>query len=374
MSAGVDDPIVRAIRAGNAPEHVRAAAARGALPLPRGTLVQLFVGLLQDDKPEIREDAEKSIEGLDVEGIQEALRDETCPPEVLLYFSKQAAGTDSLAECIAFHPNSPVSAMTILAALGNTAVVDLVLTNEELLLRKPGLLEKMMMNPALGHNHRGRLLELLARAAKLADDTAAVDAESTGDEAEGESVAEEREEDSLEDLAALLEIDVGELLSASEILGAEELEESDDPEIRSAYQKIVALNPAKKAVLAMKGGREERLILIRDSNKVVSMGVLKNPRITETEVEAIAKMRNVTDEVLRLLGSTREWVKNYTVIHSLVTNPKTPQSISTNFIKRLNSKDLKRIGSSRDIPELIRRMARKTIDQRTQRPQGFRKK
>jgi len=82
-------------------------------------------------------------------------------------------------------------------------------------------------------------------------------------------------------------------------------------------------------------------------------------------------MRNVTDDVLRLLGTTREWVKNYQVIHSLVTNPKTPQTVSTNFIKRLNNKDLKALVRSRDIPELIRRMARKTFDQRNQKSKGL---
>jgi hypothetical protein len=260
--------------------------------------------------------------------------------------------------------------LTILSALGNTAVVDLVLTNEELLLRKPGLLEKMMLNPALGLNQRGRLLELLARAAKRSEEAAEKAAATKDPETTEAEEAEEAEEENIEDLAALLEVDVGELLSASEIIGAEELEVSDDPEIRSAFQRIVSMNPAQKAVLAMKGGREERLILIRDSNKVVAMGVLKNGRISDTEVEAIAKMRNVSDDVLRLLGSTREWVKSYPVIHALVNNPKTPQSVSTNFIKRMNNKDLKSLVKSREVPELIRRMARKAFDQRNQKTKG----
>jgi len=367
VSAPVANPIVTAIRGGTAPERVRAAAARGALPIPRATLVQLFVELLQDESPAVHVAAEKSLEGLGTGEVQDALRDEACPPEVLVHFSKQAARDEALAECIAFHPSSPIAALTILAALGNTSVIDLVLTNEELLLTKPGLLEKMMLNPALGQNQRGRLLELLERGAKLAEAVQAAQKETA------DAPAEEDEEN-LEEVARLLDVDVGELLSASEILGAEELEASDDPEIRDAYQRIITLNGAQKAILAMKGGREERIILVRDTNKVVAMGVLKNPRITDTEIEAIAKMRNVTDEVLRMLGNTREWVKSYSVVHSLVGNPRTPQAVSVNFISRLHTKDLKQLATSREVPELIRRMAKKTVDQRSQRTRGLKRK
>jgi hypothetical protein len=373
MSAQVDDPIVRAIREGNAPEHVRAAAARGALPIARGTLIQLFVELLNDESPAISEQAKASLQGLEDDGIRDALSDEACPAEVLVYFSKLVTSNEALAECIAFHPSAPVPALTVLAALGNTGVIDLVLTNEELLLRKPRLLEKMMLNPALGQNHRGRLLELLARSAKMSEEAAAAKAEAEAGQEDAPEAGDKEDDEDIEELAELLDVDVGELLSASEILGAEELEESEDPKIRSAFQRIISMGPAQKAVLAMKGGREERLILIRDSNRVVAMGVLKNARITETEVEAIAKMRNVTDDVLRLLGTTREWIKNYSVVHALVSNPKTPPAISTNFIKRLNNKDLKNLVSSRDIPELLRRMAKKTFDQRTQKPKGMRR-
>lgn len=367
MSAPSEHPIVKAIRAGTAAQHVRAAAARGALPIPRGTLAQIFVELIKDDSDSIRADAEKSLEGLGSEEIAEALRDEACPEEVLIYFSKRAAKDELLAECIAFHRTASVPALTILAALGNTAVVDLVMTNEELLLRKPGLLERMMLNPALGPSQRGRLLELLDRASKHAEAAAL-------EKKDEQVVVEEEDEDDLEEIARLLDVDVGELLSASEILGAEELEATEDPDLFNAYQRIVTMNTAQKAVLAMKGGREERLILVRDTNRIVAMGALKNPRITDTEVEAIAKMRNVNDEVLRVLGTTRDWVKNYAVVHALVNNPRTPQQVSVNFVKRLNKRDLKLLLSSREVPELVRRMAKRTFDQRNQPTQGPKKK
>ena len=369
MSEGAH-PIVEAIKAGTAPAHVKAAAARGALPIPRGTLVHLFVYLLTDDDPGVRADAKPSLDGAPTEQVIDALRDESCPSEVFVHFAKAAARDAQIAECIAFHSEAPVAALTVLSALGNATVLDLVLTNEERLLRQPLLLERMMLNPALGQDQRGRLLELIERADKLAQEE-----KSDEDEANAEAAAQPDKQE-LEELAELLEVDVGELMSASEILGAEELEESDDAEIRNAFQKIITLNVAQKAVLAMKGGREERLILVRDSNKVVALGVLKNPRITDDEIEGIAKMRNVSDEVLRGVATAREYTKNYSVVLALVNNPKTPQSVSTNFVTRLNNRDLKLLIGSREVPELLRRMARKTFDQRNQRAKGpsFKKK
>ena len=150
-------------------------------------------------------------------------------------------------------------------------------------------------------------------------------------------------------------------------LGAEELEETNDPVLHSAYRRIVQLNVAQKAILAMRGGREERMILVRDTNKLVALGVLRNPRLMENDVESISRLRCVSDGVLRKIGQTRAWAKSYSVVNSLVHNPRTPQAISSNFVRRLQNQDLKKLVANKDVPELIRRMAKQTIETRTQK-------
>jgi hypothetical protein len=127
------------------------------------------------------------------------------------------------------------------------------------------------------------------------------------------------------------------------------------------------LSTAQKAILAIKGGREERSILIRDTNRLVALAVLKNPRLPEGEIESIAGMRNVHEAVLRYIGSFREWTKNYNITVSLVRNPRTPPGVSTNFINRLNNRDLKFLSKDKNVPELIRRMSKRTLDQREQK-------
>ena len=129
----------------------------------------------------------------------------------------------------------------------------------------------------------------------------------------------------------------------------------------SVLQKIQALNVAGRMVLAMKGTREERSILIRDPNKLVSTAVLSSPKINESEVESIAKMANVSEEILRLIAMSRAWTKSYAIVHALVRNPKTPVAISMNLLSRLVDKDLRMLSTNRNVPEILRVTARKKI-------------
>jgi hypothetical protein len=139
-------------------------------------------------------------------------------------------------------------------------------------------------------------------------------------------------------------------------------EEPADGQVReSTVQKIAGLNVAQRMTLAMKGSREERAVLVRDPNKIVAVAVLSSPKLTETEVESIAKMANVSDEILRMIGFSRAWTKNYAVVHALVRNPKTPVALSMNFLARLSEKDLRNLSTNRNVPDVLRVSARKRV-------------
>ena len=142
---------------------------------------------------------------------------------------------------------------------------------------------------------------------------------------------------------------------------AEDEKPADDGVRASTVQKIASLNVAERMTLAMKGSREERAVLIRDPNKIVAVAVLSSPKLTETEVESIAKMANVSDEILRMIGFSRAWTKNYAVVHALVRNPKTPVAVSMNFLARLSDKDLRNLSTNRNVPDVLRVSARKRV-------------
>ena len=135
--------------------------------------------------------------------------------------------------------------------------------------------------------------------------------------------------------------------------------EDDNRQKQGALQRLGLMNVAERMRAAMKGSREERAILIRDPNKIVSVSVLSSPRLTDTEVESFAKMANVSEEVLRIIGTSRAWTKNYGVVSALARNPKTPLAVALNLVQRLNEKDLKLLALDRNIQEPLKVAARK---------------
>lgn len=129
----------------------------------------------------------------------------------------------------------------------------------------------------------------------------------------------------------------------------------------SLTQQLAKMNFTEKLKAAIKGSREVRAILIRDPNKMVAASVLSSSKINESEVETFARMANVGEEVLRIIGTNRAWVKNYGVVVALTRNPKTPLGLSLNLMSRLNDRDLATLSIDRNVPESLRTAARRRV-------------
>jgi len=130
---------------------------------------------------------------------------------------------------------------------------------------------------------------------------------------------------------------------------------------QSTVQRLSKLAITGKVKVAMRGNREERMILIRDANKLVSIAVLASPRLTEQEVESYAKMASVSEDVLRVIGTSRAWTKDYPVVRALAFNPKTPIAISMGLVNRLVERDVKALSADRNIAEPVKLLARKMM-------------
>jgi len=129
-------------------------------------------------------------------------------------------------------------------------------------------------------------------------------------------------------------------------------------------ERLSRMTPVEKIKTALLGSREERSFLIRDPNKAVARTAIHSPKISEAEVEAYASMKNISEEILRLLGMNRRYMKNYGVVRVLVTNPRAPIEVTLPLIPRLNERDLKSLSRDRNVPDALRVTAAKTLHAR----------
>ena len=140
-----------------------------------------------------------------------------------------------------------------------------------------------------------------------------------------------------------------------------ETPEEEDEDL-SLGQRIGRMKVGQKIKLAMKGDKEARTILVKDTNREVYMAVLANPGMKESEVEMLAKNTGTNVEILRAIGRNREWVSNRNVMLSLVMNAKTPLEITVRFLPRLTKKDLEFISKSRALPMALRTNAKRILN------------
>lgn len=140
--------------------------------------------------------------------------------------------------------------------------------------------------------------------------------------------------------------------------------EPDKARQQTMLQRLAKMSVSQRVQSALKGDSGERRTLIRDANKVVQRAVLQSPRLTEPEIEAFAGMTNLSDEILRIIANNRAFRKNYVVVRSLMSNPKTPLDVSMHMLPLLNAQDLKLLTLNKNVPETLRTTALKLMRQR----------
>ncbi len=140
--------------------------------------------------------------------------------------------------------------------------------------------------------------------------------------------------------------------------------EDGKPVNKSLYNQILHMTVGERLKLALKGNREARMILIRDPNRIIQVFVLQNPRITEDEIIAIARNRNLEGELLRKIGDHKGWPRNYQVRLALVTNPKTPLATALHFVSSLTERDIRFLAKSKNVSATVATQARRLLLQR----------
>jgi hypothetical protein len=132
-------------------------------------------------------------------------------------------------------------------------------------------------------------------------------------------------------------------------------------ERKSTLQQLGDMKFTDRLKAAVKGSKEMRSILIRDTNRMIAAAVLSSPKLTSSEVEGFARMTSVSEDVLRVIGSSRNWTKNYGVIVALTKNAKTPIPMAITLMSRLAERDVAMLSVDRNVPEQVRIAARRKV-------------
>lgn len=382
------NPVVKAILDGSAPRKAKLAAASGLLPLDQSDLLEVLVALRESAEAELADAATETLESQTPDDLLTAAKSVDTPMAVLDYVATSPKGDRQIYEAVVQNKNTSDQAVARLAAAtSDSSLLDLIAINQQRLVRFPAIIDAILAN-----SDRSIEAERRARETKREFFEKERGAQQIAEElrARGKSAAAEffeaadlTESLSIEDawlLAAHIEVSDADLDNswlpaeryeelASEtpeehaanfkrIIEFERLEMGEVPAERvSLIRQLMFMNARDRMKMAMKGDREARGILIRDSNRVVAAAVINNPRINDQEVENIASMRTVSDEVLRLIAVNRGWARSYTIIHNLVRNPRTPIPIVVGILPRIRTKDLSQLALNRNVSEAARRHA-----------------
>jgi hypothetical protein len=361
------------------------------LPLPQNDRLELLISLRQSDDEELAVAASETLEAESPEDLLMVAKGEDSPVTVLSYLATRKEASKEIQEAIVLNSQTPDEALAKLASTTTEgSLLELVAVNQQRLVRFPALIEAVLSNPARTPEAERRAKETKVEffekergARQIADElrargqTAAAEffeeADLTTDSggltledawiiAQHIEVSDADIDDSwlpaerYEELVA--ETEAEKAANLQRVIESERLEAGEvSTERVSLIRRIMLMNTRDRMKLAIKGDREARGILIRDSNKIVSSAVINNPRITEHEIENIAAMRTVSDDVLRLIALNRAWARQYPIIHNLARNPRTPIPTAMHILPRIRTKDLQVLSQSRNVSEAVRRQA-----------------
>jgi hypothetical protein len=290
------------------------------------------------------------------------------PGGVLAVIAPMYAQSAVVMEKLLAHPAIPPGAVVAAAAAASEAVAELIATNEKKLLECPEIIEKLYMNKATRMSTADRVLELAVRNKIELHGIAAYKeaALAIGMELIAEPSPEATPDDFLfydaEKTAEQLQIDAEheDTHKFDEEKGEEVVEEKFLP----LHAQIAAMTVSQKIRKAMLGNATERLLLVRDSNRLVAQAVVKSPAIQENEVVRIAASRNVSEDVLRTIAMDKEWTRSHQIKLNLVQNPRTPFAFAAKLLMHLREHELKALAKSKNVAGAVSTAARQQLSRR----------
>ncbi|MDR3764342.1 MAG: hypothetical protein P4M01_09630 [Acidobacteriota bacterium] len=346
------------IRDGSAPPSLMRRGAQGSLSVPAAEAVEILLMMAADH--DYGAEAEQTLANWDEASLVAVAGDANTPVEVLAELLQRMSSRAPVVEALCENPAMPWGELEGIASRADENMLQAMM-NSARVRSSSRLLDLMMANSASA-SHRPRLTQWLSSAeGKEADEVAAHFLARHADDVHRESgfafelvPPPDGEEDPL-----------GTLMTR-----AKRGDQPDNPEDcaqLSLLQRLARMRTGERIKLAVKGSREERMVLIRDRSKLVSLAVLESPKVSEQEMESFAAMKNIQESVLRSIAGKRNYMKNYNVLRALVNNPKTPLDTALPLIQHLLLKDQRALAINKNVNETLRKMALRIWRMKTER-------
>jgi hypothetical protein len=390
------------IRTSQVPSNLMQSAARGALAVPADEMIEILVYLAVHNKL-FSEQSRLTLAGWDEKASRAVAANPATSAEVLGYLTASENLRIALLPQLAENPSVSEESLDALAVSGSRSIVELLLSSPRVT-NSPKLLQALQTNPALRPNE---LAELKNKSAAMETISAAAPEPAAGDDEVETAVTKFLEDNaaeliaekdkpfkpigiSLEELEpAANEVELQSEEAKSQAIAAAATEAATaaaatevaaaavkkakaaaavlESRRDSVLQKIAKLDIRGRITLAMRGTKEDRSILIRDSTKLVAIAVLDSPKISDGEVEKFALQKNVLEAVLRAIPMKRKFAKNYNITRNLVQNPRTPLDLSLGLIKNLLVHDLKNLSGNKEVSDTIRKTALRMFKQKVEK-------
>lgn len=390
-----NNPVVKAVIDGTAPRPAQLAASRGILPLPEADMLEILVALFEGDDTELKDNAQLTLRSQQTDGLEATVRSGELAPRVLAYLASQPTLPAPVHEAILIDPKTPPTAIADFATkTADGSLLELISFNQQLLIHNPEIIDAIIANSNSTAEAERRATETKREffekergAAQIASELRArgkdaaaefieqaefgTDLEASGMSledaifiAEHIEIPDRETDDSWLGLEFIEEIyeetESQRKATINKIIGEMQTEEEHVPGERiSMINRIMKMGVKDRVKLGMKGDREARNILVRDPNRLVSTAVVTNPRITEQEIEMIASMRSISEDLLRLIASNRQWSRSYKIMHMLAKNPRTPIGNVMTIMSRLQLRDLVALTKDRNVSDAVRRNAQR---------------
>jgi hypothetical protein len=345
------------------PPPMRMMAASGIVPgLKPQDVVCVVAVLTEADDAKVAEKARQTIRALPPPILNGALSADL-EPAVVDLLADGYSGNAEVVEKLLRQPRIGMAALEILAERADERIGELVATNEAALLENPTVIEKLYMNKRVRMSTADRILALAVRNGLVLSIPAFKEAAAA---IKNELIPEPSPEPTFEDKVAKEVDDISSRIKLD--TAVEDTHEVDDEGketlkevMKPLYVQLAELTIPQKIRRATLGDSAERMLLVRDKNRLVATAAVQSPKMNENDAARIATNRQLHEDVLRIIAQNREWTRNYQIRMNLIMNPRTPFSFSSRMIPLLRENDVRALAKSKNVTTSVQTAARQQL-------------